>query len=303
MESKRPATPAEAKPQRLDIVSGYTTARMDVRKACNGIKRFAALGSAAILTGWSSDKAIQAAEKVAYDVLRGVGFDPEDPERSNAVLSLMLEASSVVLADAASRAQYFNQGEAGIERYSASGAAMLTAVAKSRMVARLVEPAYPADMDATVALRVAAAAASAQIAVEVAEFDYVHTPAECIKEASKVMVKAAMDAADEIVPPKASREARLQLTQTLMGACAKVYAAVWRACALDEASRLDAMEEAKREEVLDAMATTPLAVLLAPVHARFQKTLAGVVTAGRDAFDAPQESAPPRSRAVAAKPR
>lgn len=274
-------------PQRLDIVSGHASARMDVRKASNGIKRLAALSSAAVLTGWKPDQAVSAAEKVAFDVLRTAGFDPEDGSRSDAVLSLMLEATSVVLADAASRAQYFSQGAEGIERFSSAGAEMLTAVVKSRMVARLVEPAYPADLDAMITLRVIAAAASAQIAVEVAEFDYIHPPADCIREASKAMVKAAMDATDKIVPPKASRDARLQLTQTLMGACAKVYAAVWRACALDEAARLDAMNDVAREAALEAMSKEPLSKLLAPVHRRFELTFAGVIAAGREAFEEP----------------
>lgn len=300
MESKPPA------PQRLDIVSGFANARMDVRKACNGIKRLSALSSAAVLTGWPQERAVAVAEQVAFDVLKSAGFDPEDAGRSDAVLSLMLEATSVVLADAASRAQYFSQGDEGIERFSARGAEMLTAVAKSRLVARLVEPAYPADMDAAITLRVVAAAASAQIAVEVAEFDYVHTPSECIREASKAMVKAALAATDQIVPAKASRDARLQLTQTLMGACAKVYAAVWRACALDEASRLDAMTDVAREAALEEMSKTPISTLLAPVNRRFELTFAGVVDAGLEAFKEPLPPAPQaseRGRVPAARPR
>ena len=291
------AQPGSPPPTRNNVLSGVVNASTDVRKACNGIKRAASLGVVAIVAGLDPERTVAVAERMAVDVLKGVGFDVDDPHRLAAVLPMMLEATTLVLSVAATQAQDGRFNDAALEQAATLGVATLVEVARSRAVAQMVEPAYPTDMESIVALRMSAAAAMSQVSVEIAEFDFVHTPAECIREAGKVVVKAAMNAAAILAPAQTSPASRLMLTQSLIHSGARVYAAAWKVGAAAEAAKLDAMPPTAREAALDAMSKKSVHALLESIHSRFASAFDAVVLGAREIFSS-DEPAPQRRAAT-----
>lgn len=266
------------------------SASVDVRRACNGIKRAASLSSASILTGLDGKMAADLAHQMSMEVLRGIGFDTADENRLAAVLPMMLEATSLVLSDAAKSTEEPLTGEV-LTRAAEVGVATMIEVAKSRAVAKMVEPAYPADMDSVIAMRMSAAAAMSIVAVEIAEFDFVHRPQDCMKEAGKTVVKAALEAAASLAPRSSSASARLMLSQSLAQSAARVYAAAWKSVAYELTAQLDAMPEADREAKLDSMAGAPLSKLLEPVDRRFLAAFHTISECARNLIEDPQEPA------------
>lgn len=300
-----PATPQASDVRRTRVLSGVAEASVDIRKACNGIKRTAALGAAAMVCGLDPKDTAAAAERMALDVLKSIGFDIQDEQRMASVLPMMLEATSAVIADAAYHAKEAGLGPEALAQAAKGGVAVLSEIAKSRAVAKMVEPAYPTDMDAIVALRLTAASAMANVAVEVAAFDFMHTAAECIKEGGKTVVKAAMDASKALAPAQASANSRLMLTQSLMQSAARVYAATWRATAVDETARLDALSDAACNAELERMEKTSLAALLGPVNQRFQAAFEAIAQSANEllATSAAQTVAAPRPSTSMPRPR
>jgi hypothetical protein len=295
--------PSQASPRRTTFLSGVAEATIDIRKACNGIKRMTSLGAASMVMGMDPKQAVAAAEEMAFDVLKSIGFDVSDENRLAAVLPMMMEASALVLADAAYHAEEERLGKDALLQASRLGVAVLSEVAKSRAVAKMVETTYPADMDSVVALRLTAASAMASVAVEIAEFDYAHTPADCIKESSKIVVRAALDAANMLAPGQSSPSARLMLTQSLIQSAAKVYSAAWRVVSQMEAARLDMLSEPALEASLSAMESRPLSELLAPVNQRFNSAFLAIAESAVELIkrDAPvansaHKAASPRPR-------
>lgn len=281
-----PAAPTSgAAPQRKDIISGVVDASVDVRKACNAIKRMASLGSASMVSGLDPKEAVEASQRMAYTVLQSIGFNVADEARVESVMPMMIEATSAVLADAARRAPGGKFGLKELTEASALGVAALSEIARSRVVAKMIEADWPADIDGVTALRLAAASAMALVAVEVAEFDFMHTSTECIKEAGKVVVKVATEASAAIAPAKSSAAARLTLTQSLINSAAKLYAASWRAVAAEQAGHLDSLPEAALNAELDAMGAAPIAMLLAPVNKKFLAAYAAVTTGAIEMFE------------------
>lgn len=299
----RQATATAADPRRTRVLSGVAEATVDVRKACNGIKRMSSLGAASMVMGMDPKRTVAAAEAMAFDVLKSIGFDVCDESRLEAVLPMMMEATALVIADAAYHAEEEGLGQELLLNASKFGVGVLSEVARSRAVAKMVEPAYPGDMDAIVALRLTAASAMAHVAVEIAEFDYVHTPADCIKESGKVVVKAAMEAASTLAPSQASPGARLMLSQSLIQSASKVYAASWRAVAQMEAARLDALSEVARNASLDAMEAASLSTLLAPVNQRFAAAFGAIAETAKELFIRPEVAAHEQRRPATARPR
>lgn len=271
--------------ERLSILSAPAEAATDIRRACNGIKRMAALSAAAMVGGLEPKATVRAAEKMAIDVLSSIGFDVNDEQRMQSVLPMMMEATSVVLGEAVRQGGLNStlQAEA-LDAAAKRGAQTLTEVAKSRAVAKMIEVPYPTDIDATVALRISAAAAMAVVFVEVASFDYMHEAEDCIKEAGKVVVKAATEGASKLSPQAASTASRVMLTQSLIASGARIYAATWRAVAASETARLDALLEAPLTAELARMEAEPLSKLLAPVHQRFNSAFAAITDGARDMF-------------------
>lgn len=278
-------------PQRTRLLSGVAEASVDVRKACNGIKRMSSAAAAAMMTGLDAKQVTGAAERMAFEVLRSIGFDVTDQRRLEHVLPMMMEATSLVIADAA---WHISDKAGAAEELAAAtklGTAVMTEVAKSRAVAKMVEPAYPADIDSTVALRLTAASAMAHVMVEIVDFDYAHSPADCAKEAGKVLVKAALQASEMLSPKQVSSASKLMLTQSLIQSAAKVYAAAWRANSSREIARLDSMGPSEQAEVLAAMGKTPLSSLLAPLNTRFTASYSAIAVAATEMFDRPEEGA------------
>lgn len=287
-------------PQRTRLLSGVAEASVDVRKACNGIKRMSSAAAAAMMTGIDPKQVAGAAERMAFEVLRSIGFDITDQKRLEHVLPMMMEATSLVIADAAWH--IVDKSKPGEELAEATkfGISVMTEVAKSRAVAKMVEPAYPADMDSIVALRLTAASAMAQVVVEVVDFDYGHTAVECAKEAGKVLVKAALQSAEKLAPGQASPASKLMLTQSLIQSAAKVYAAAWRASAAREIARLDALSPSEQAASLASMEKSSLSSLLAPLNAKFSEMFSAIAGAATEMFAHPEGEAsiqPARSTA------
>lgn len=283
-----------AKPvQRSTMLSGAADAAMSVRKACNGIKRMSAISVATMVAGVDAKEAVAASHGMAMAVLKSIGFDTDNAERVDAVLPMVLEATSTVLADAARHSKSWKFGGEELEKAASAGVSTMSAVAKSRAIARMIEPGWPADIDTTTALRLAAASAMTQIAVEVAEFDFMHPQADCIKEAGRVVVKAATEAARDLAPRQAGSAARLMLTQNLIQSSARLYAAAWRAVAADRVAELDALSDAACEARLQEMEKAPLAELLAPVSKRFNEALGAVTGMAAELFAGSEPAAAP----------
>lgn len=284
--------------QRVPLLSSVAEASVDIRKACNGIKRMSSLGAASMVTGMDPKKTVAAAEAMAFEVLKSIGFDVEDERRLDAVLPMMMEATAVLLADAAYRASDEHLDPDALLKASKFGVGVLTEIAKSRAVAKMVEAPYPSDMDSVVALRLTAASAMSHVAVEVTEFDFAHSAAECIKEAGATVVKAATEAATRLAPPASSASARLMLTQSLMTSAAKLYAASWRVVSQGEVARLDALTEPAREASLIAMEAEGIRNLLAPVNQRFTAVFGAITDAACALVPAAQSEEPRRQAAT-----
>ena len=295
------ATATPTTPRRADIVSGVVDAAIDVRRACNAIKRTAALSSATMVSGLNAHDAIEASHRMAMSVLRAIGFSTDDESRVESVMPMLLEATSLVLADAARHAPGGVFGAKELASAEALGVSALSEIAKSRVVAKMVEPSWPADIDATTALRLSAASAMAQVAVEVANFDYMHPAADCIREAGKVVVKAAMEASAAMAPARTSAAARLTLAQSLVNSAAKLYAAAWRSVAAEKTADLDALSQAALDARLDVMEKEPLATLLEPVNKRFSAAYSAVVTAAVAMFPGPGATPAPTPAPAAAR--
>lgn len=289
-------------PPRLRMLSGVAEASVDVRKACNGIKRMAAIGAASMMTRLDAKQVAGAAERMALDTLVAIGFDVSDEKRLEHVLPMMMEATSIVIADAAWHISDKANAAEELGQATKFGAKLLSDVARSRAVAKMVEPAYPGDMDSIVALRLTAASAMAQVVVEIADFDFAHPAADCVKEAGKVLVKAATEAAAKLAPEQASPASRLMLTQSLIQSAAKVYSASWRAVSGAEMGRLDAMTEAAREAALVDMEKAGLSTLLAPVNKRFAVAFGAIADTACELFERSAAEAAPAAR-HALKPR
>ena len=268
--------------RRMRTLSGVAEVTIDVRKACNGIKRMAALGAASMVLGVDTKRAVAAAETMAIEVLSSIGFDVENAERLESVLPMMMEATALVVADAAYHAGPGTLSVDALAAASKFGVETLGEVARSRAVAKMVEPSYPPDMGTIVAIRLTAATAMAVVAVEIANFDFVHPAKECIREAGKVVVKTATAAALEIAPTQVSPGTRLMLTQSLIQAGARVYAAAWRTAAQDETYRLDSLADGPREDSLAAMQNAPLSQLLEAVNSRFSAMFAAITSSSID---------------------
>ena len=298
------ATEGKSQPQRLSILSGIMDASVDVRKACNGIKRAASIGAATMLTGLDPKTAVEVAQSMSSEVLLAIGFDVDDEARVGAVMPMILEATCLVLSDAAFRAKGVTLSGESLDTAAKVGVQTLVEVARSRAVAKMVEQSYPSDMDSTVALRLTATAAIAQVAIEIAEFDFAHSPPECIREAGKVVVKAAMEAAEALAPKQASKASRLMLTQSLIQSAAKIYGASWRSVSLDEIYRLDQLSYEKSESSMQEMEKTSLASLLEPVNARFAEAFSAITETAKEVFEphALVETPSPR-RTTASRPR
>lgn len=288
-------------PQRTRLLSGVAEASVDIRKACNGIKRMSSAAAAAMMTGLDAKQVAGAAERMAFEVLRSIGFDITDQKRLEHVLPMMMEATSLVIADAAWHISDKVRAAEELAAATKLGIAVMTEVAKSRAVAKMVEPAYPADIDSTVALRLTAASAMAHVMVEIVDFDYAHTPSDCAKEAGKVLVKAALLASDLLSPGPASPASRLMLTQSLIQSAAKVYAAAWRASASREIARLDSMGPSEQSAALTAMGKTPLSSLLAPLNSKFTATFSAIAGTATELFEHSGEASAVQQQRPAAK--
>lgn len=281
--------------RRVNLISGVAEAAVDVRKACNGIKRMSALAGASAARGVPINKMVDAAQEVALGALKAIGYDVADEKRCASVLPMMLESASVVLAHVVEEGKFDD-----VDRAVEPALAAMVHTARSRLVSKSAEAAWPADMDSVMAMRLTTVAAIGQVAMEVDRFDFMHKPSECIKEATKFITESCAVAAAAIAPKGASGASRLVLSQTLVQSAARLYATVWQGVADQQAADLDAMSEPEREERLDVMAAAPLGDLLAAVHERFEVALAAVVESAiaqyRDTSPAEETLAPAKRR-------
>lgn len=261
--------------KRADIISGTVEARVDIRKMCNASKRMSSIMVAAATTGIPVAELLGVTEGVAVRVLKGIGFDTSDEHRLASVMPMMLEAASGIVASSTQIAgRPLSMGS--IKKLADVVAESLVEVAKSRYVAKAIESEWPAEIDEATSIRIAAVAAMSSVACQVVQFDYMHKASECIREASKVVVGSAIQAAAELTPAKSSGAAKVMLVQSLISSGAKVYAAIWEVEAINRSAALDSMPAERREAELDRMAKTPLSDQLARVREMFTEAFDAV---------------------------
>jgi len=277
-------------PQRTNILTRTVDAGIDVRKACNTIKRMTSICTASMVSGLDPNAAVEASREMAVQVLQSIGFNIEDEPRLESVLPMMMEATSLVLADSARKGTGREFDISDLRKAASSGVIALSAVAKSRIVAKMIEPAWPTDIDAITALRLSASAAMAHISIEVSEFDFMHSATECIKEAGKTVIKAATEASAAMAPLKTPASARLTLTQSLISSASKMYAAAWHSEAKEQSSYLDSLTEIDVGLKLDQMEKASLSTLLIPVNAKFTAAFGAVISSANEMFARPNDA-------------
>jgi hypothetical protein len=267
-------------------------AALDVRKACNVIKRTSNVYAAAIVSGIDPSATMQTMESMSLQILENIGFDTNDPERIKAVLPMMVEAVSTyvgALVSSMSPAIADKISQKEMNEMIRSGIGIISDVAKSRVLSNMIEPVWMPDVNAIAALRMTSSAAMANVAVEFLTFDFGHTPAECMKEASKFVVKAATDACNLMAPKETPSSSRLTLSQSLLSSAAKIYAASWRAEGKYLMATIDAMPYDEAEMTLDRMQSASLKDLLKPVNSRFNEVFGSVVRASFEMFASTEE--------------
>ena len=286
MERNELSPGAVAGPQRSTMLSGVAEAANDVRKACNTIKRMTSLGTVTMVSEIESAVLVDACREMAVRVLWNIGFRGDDA-KVESVLPMMMEATSSFLASAMRGANCKTFGKGEMESAMSAGVKAMSNIAKSRIVAKMVEPEWPTDIDSVTSLRLSTSAALAVVAVEVAGFAFMHTESECIKEAGRIVVRAALDAAAAMAPECTSKPARIMLTQSLIASAAKVYAAAWRAVATQEMARLDALDDEEVAKELLRLESASISSLIAPVTRMFALTYAAVTGSAIEMFPRP----------------
>lgn len=259
-----------AGPKRSSILSGPSAASTELRHKANLMKRMASLTAAAIASQEEPEAVVRAAEEITAGVLKQIGYDIDDANRMRAVVPMLMESASLVVADALRNSKPGSLGQDNFRTMVKQSIVTLSAIARSRFVEHAAEAAWPADIDAVTAIRMTTTAAMSLVAVEVAEFDYFQGEVNCLKEASKVVTAAALRAVTETVPDQAPDAARLMITQSLIQSAARLYAATYRRTAYEDTERINALPDGTREEQIALLEKLPPHQALAEIKARFE---------------------------------
>lgn len=230
----------------------------------------ASLTAAAIASQEDPVAVVHAAEEITTGVLSQIGYDVDDATRMRAVVPMLMESASLVVADALRHAKPGTLGQDNFQGMVSRSILTLTTIARSRYVAHAAEAAWPTDIDAVTAIRMTTTAAMSLVAVEIAEFDYFQGEIACLKEASKVVTSAALRAVNDTVPDQAPIAARLMITQSLIQSAARLYAATYRRSAYEDTERINALADGTREAQICVLEKMPTSQALAEINARFE---------------------------------
>lgn len=227
---------------RSNFLSGPMEANLDIRKACNVLKRTALLSSACALTGSNPSEMTEFVERISNDILQRLGFSSNDQHRMGVLLSMISEPVSLVVAESALLG-------ATTDEILAAGANFvknMVELAQSKVTNKIITEHYPNDLTGAIALRMTSATSMTQLAVETAHFCFYQQPEKIIKEASQHVTRAAYDAAIFIAGENATSNSRTVLAQSLMQSGGKIYAACFRSIAagvLDSLNMMNAEEK------------------------------------------------------------
>lgn len=235
---------------RASFLSGSEDADFDIRKACNTLKRMTAVATACTLTGADPQEMAARVEEIAVEVLRNLGFSTDNLSQMGALLGMVCEPISLVVAEAALVGATADELRESAHRIVAA----MTGLARSKGATKLIVERYPLEITTATALRMSAAAAITPVALEVGVFDFCIGEPRCIKEASRVIMDAAFEAADFLAAEESSSQARAMLTQSLLHSAGKMYATCYRIEANVTQDALEAMTDGEQAAALELLA-------------------------------------------------
>jgi hypothetical protein len=279
-----PKAPAAPPAQRTRFLAAAQDQAGGVRKAANAIKRGASLVSAAIYTGDKPQDVIDLCESTTLDVMERLGYLSEGDSRWDSVMPIALDAISYVIAECA------RNGDS-LTKSAQTAANLMVDMSRSKTAARIIESAWPSDIDNTTALRFSATVALSSIAAELAASRLFQEMAPIVKEAGKLVVGVAVGSAKRILPEATSESVRVMFTQSLIQSAAKLY------CAVARREAIKTIESKPAEPVaLDEVAASPtvtkaeVADCLQRIGAQFSDGFNAIVASSTDLFAHPVES-------------
>lgn len=271
-------------PRKMTFLTDPALAGTDIRKACNGIKRAAAVTAAAITSGADVDTITQYVNDVAIGVLDRIGI--ADARRSDAVLSMVIEAVSTVVSDSILFGDQ-NTLKSDVAR-TVDG---IVSTLRMKAISRMIEGQWPTDMDAVLSARIAAATSMASVAVEVETFDFFANRDACMKEAAAVINRKVVEVMEELVPPAAASHDRLTFYQSLIKSAAHVYAACWCTEARQHFKKYSALNNDDARVYAETMANGGWRDTLAVIENRFAGLMESLKMTGAASFDATPRTA------------
>lgn len=264
------ATPAAAKP--ANFLHAAHTAGRDVMRVCNQIKRLSSLVVTASASGRNVDAILAQAEELTDAVLDGLGFDSGNPTRQDAVRPMVMEAVCCLMSDMA-RAGQDPLGSADAIRSA------LLATAKSRGMARAIDRDWPAGVDESTAVRVAAVNALTPVQLEAQSFDFFHEPEHLMKEAAAALYEVVHSAVEKAAPGAATHASRMVLTQSFLQSGGKIMAAVWAAHAEEMIRGLNALPSSQRTGRVAEITAMSVKDVIRPIRDEFDQSFTQMVEA------------------------
>lgn len=249
-------------------------ASLDLRKACNSIKRMAAIASVAAELDIEIALVAEKAEALTLEVLTSLGYDATDSVRMGSAIPMVMEAVCVMLAESARN---------GDDPITNSGriAPALVEIARSKFMARAIERSWPDDIDAGMAINISAVHALAPVSLEAMSFAFFQPIAPIMKEASQKLFATVQIAVDDRSPQGTSSSSKLMFTQSLLQSGGRVLAAVWRQVADELIEAINALPSDKRRaRVGDLVAAAPQSAL-EPVITQFNAIFGAMLEATR----------------------
>lgn len=272
--------PKNAGPRKGSFLSDPEVAGLDLRKACNVVKRAANVAAAALAEKVQPEHVSSFVDKVAVGVLEGLGI--VDFNRSAAILPMALDATTVVVCDAIR----FGDVDLSPEKVSPTVDAILS-VLKMKAVAKMSDDMWVGDMDAGITARMAATSALAVVSVEVQGFDFYAGAATAMKLASTEIVSACLEMVNDLSPAAASARDKLIFFQSLIRSTATVYAACWHAEAKRVFEELQAQTPAQAEIAANDLRKGGYGQCIATVESNFRVQMAALKDCAVVNFDSP----------------
>ena len=251
--------------ERAYFLSGSEDADFNIRKACASMKRMSSIATACVLSGAEPKHLADRVEYISIEILKKLGFPTEDKRQIGALLAMVAEPVSIVVAEC----EVSGAPEDEVIRSTSIIVSSMIEIARSKLASNIIIERYPADMGASTALRMSISSAITPVSVEAVDFDFCIGEGKCIKEASGQIIRAAFEAADFLAEEEASLSGKLSLTQSLLQAAGKIYAACFRKVATETRFLLEQMSDEEQAVKVGIMENTPAHEALRSVTERF----------------------------------